>query len=79
MITLNMPIFHAFLIGLVLAILRTQHSYSAVILEPVSSINIPYAYGRGGTGRYGIGRGAVEQSAYDESTGVVYIAGRINY
>ncbi|XP_072036605.1 mesenchyme-specific cell surface glycoprotein-like [Amphiura filiformis] len=63
-----------FLISLLLALL-TQDSYSAVILKPVSSINIPFAYDVGGAGAYGIEKDAVEQSAYDEETGLVYIAG----
>ena len=71
----NMDIFHAYLISL-LAFL-TQHSYSKVILEPVSSINIPYAYDAGNSPIYGVDVDAVEQSAYDEDTGLVYAAGKI--
>ena len=51
-------------------------SNAKVTLRSVSNLYLPYAYESDGvTGIYGIDKDAVEQSAYDVTSGLVYAAG----
>ena len=65
-----------FYLSVLFLVIFSHFSKSSVVLRPLSSINIPYYYEADGiTGLYGIEQDAVEQSAYDVNTGLVYTGG----
>ena len=65
-----------FYLSVFLLVIFSLFSQSSVVLRPLSSIDIPYSYEVDGvTGLYGIEKDAVEQSAYDVNTGLVYTGG----
>ena len=47
-----------------------------VVLDPISTVYIPYDYKSDETPKYGLNEDAIEQSAYDKINAVVYSVGK---
>ena len=65
-----------FYLSVLFLVIVSPFSQSSLVLNPLSSINIPYDYEADGvTGLNGIEQDAVEQFAYDAISGLVYTGG----
>ncbi|XP_071506841.1 mesenchyme-specific cell surface glycoprotein-like [Diadema antillarum] len=63
------------ILSVICALLACRAVRATYRLEPLSTIYIPYDYDNNDDGLYDIDAAAVEQSAYDSETGLLYAAG----